>query len=241
LVLRRRGAALPDAAVRVEQDRAARVVLVVEQELSTTGAVSDVPSVRVRTEVEDVARVVRVEEVGLDEADRAVHLLLALRGGVAVHLDVRRDEGLVAADRVVAGAAGDQVVLPAAEDDVGAHAGVNGVVTGFSVDLVVPADVDEPAVAARLHGQDRAAVARGVRGSTTARTRAREAEQIRTEVRAADRVVEERDSADDDLLHAEVVLEAEELGGRADRGRDVPTAHADDAHNATVVADDRVG
>src|SRR5207247_1247332 len=54
-------------------------------------------------------------------------------------------------------------------------------------------------------------------------------------------VVEERDPADDDLLHAEVVLEAEELGGRADRGRDVPTVHADDAHNATVVADDRVG
>src|SRR5207253_2088591 len=102
------------------------------------------------------------------------------------------------------------------------------------------ADVDGPAVAAGLHGQDRAAIARGVRAGPAARARGRQAEQIRTEVRAADRVVEERDPANDDLLHAQVVLEAQELGGRADRGRDVPTVHADDPHDATVVADDRV-
>src|SRR6185503_12930330 len=53
LVGRRRGAGLPDSAVRVEQDRAAWVVLVVEQELAAATTVRHVPGVAVGTEVQD--------------------------------------------------------------------------------------------------------------------------------------------------------------------------------------------
>ena len=59
------------------------------------------PGVAVGTEVQDVARVERVEEVRLDQTDRAVHLLLADRAG-GVHLDVRRAERLGTGHRVVA-------------------------------------------------------------------------------------------------------------------------------------------
>src|SRR5439155_13175585 len=106
----REGVALPHGAVRVEEDGAAWVVLVVEQELAEAAGVVvvRVPRVRIGAEVEDVARVPRTRPVGAYEPDRAVDLLLA-RGAVGVELDVRLGQGLAAADRVVAGGAVEPV------------------------------------------------------------------------------------------------------------------------------------
>src|SRR5207244_5747981 len=129
--------ALPHGAVRVEEDGAAGVVLVVEQELAEAAGVVvvRVPRVRIGAEVEDVARVPRTRPVGAYEPDRAVDLLLA-RGAVCVELDVRLGQGLAATDRVVAGGAVEPVeagpralagersgrvereVVPAADDEV---------------------------------------------------------------------------------------------------------------------------
>ena len=118
---------LPRRPVGVEQDRPARVVLVVEEELAQPHrvVVVRVPRVGVGAEVQHVAGVVGVQPVDHVEAGA---------GGAGVEVRVvRREQRLGAGDRVVAGATVDEVVVPAAEDDV---VGVVGVVGRLVDDLV---------------------------------------------------------------------------------------------------------
>ena len=130
---RRSRAGLPDLErERVEHDRAARIELVVQEELTQARrvVVVRVPRVRVRPEVQDVARVERTRPVGPHEAVRAVDLLVADR---VVRLHVGHEQGLITADRVVADGAVDEVIVQTAEQDV---VGVVRVV----VDLVAQAE-----------------------------------------------------------------------------------------------------
>ena len=95
--------------------------------------------------------------------------------------------------------------------DVVAAAGVDGVVAGLAVHLVAPADVDVAAAAAQLAraGRERrAARADGAApGGVARRALVGEVEEeVGTEVRAARRVVEQRDAPDDELRRAVVVV-----------------------------------
>ena len=106
-----RQAADPDRAVRVEQDRAARVVLVVERELARAARAVEVPAVDVvGVPAQHVARVDRMAVVGAHQADHGA--------GRVVPGRVRVDERLGAGHRVVARAAVQRVVAEPAEDDV---------------------------------------------------------------------------------------------------------------------------
>ena len=111
--------AAPLRAVHVEQDRAARVVLVVQPELAETRheRLRREPRIEVGAEQQQVARVVRARPVRADQAVR--------HACGAEMLHVGGLERLAAADRVVTRAAVQEVVVPAAEDHV---VGVVGVI-----------------------------------------------------------------------------------------------------------------
>jgi len=126
----RRRAGLPHRAVGVEQDHAPRVVLVVQVELAEPAGhvVVHVPRVRVRAEVQDVARVPGPRPVRAHQADH--------RAARPVLLDVGLRQGLPARHRVVARAAVQEVVAQAAEDHVVRGVGVEQrIVAGSGVRL----------------------------------------------------------------------------------------------------------
>ena len=175
---------------------------------------------RVDELVEHVAVAVAGVGVGRQQAGHAVERLA--HGRVAAG----EDPAVVAEDAVLAGAAGDPVVAPAGDDVVVAgvaehgvvgRTGVDGVVAGLAVHLVGPAEV-------------------GARADDQARSRV---EEVRPEVGAARRVVEQGHAADDQLLAGVrvVVEERHVLGDRADVG----AVDSDDPDDPAVVADDRVG
>ena len=111
-----------------------RVELVVEGELAEPRLerLRRVPRIVVVAEEEQVAAVVRPRPVGADEAVLAAGRLVQRASVKCCTYEVV--ERLAAADRVVAGAAVQEVVVPAAEDDV---VGVVGV-EERSVDVEVP-------------------------------------------------------------------------------------------------------
>ncbi len=163
------GAGLVHTAVPVEKDRAPRVVLVVERELTQT--VGDravvVPGVGVLAEVQQVARVERTAPVG------AVGVRQAAARAPVVDLRVRVPDRLTAGDRVVARAAvqevaghapqeagGVRVVLGEATDrgrvvlDLSAEATEDHVIRGVRVEqrLVGPGGIRRDVERREVHG-----------------------------------------------------------------------------------------